>query len=579
MMCREFQGLIEAYLTGMMHKGGVADFEGHLRSCSACAERFRKAEALLSETGSALEWAMPEADVTDRLVERVAAAAIAPQKTWGDVMREQWERAPWWMISAAVHATILMLMTVITVATASKKTDDIVITTDLAKKKEPEYDEKKIRDIFRNTKEVEAEELVENPVFVHEEVEVTDHFETENDMDTHTARGQEDAISDIPLGGTGVVGNIGVGGGGAGCFGYRTGGGRRRCVAKFGGSRASESAVDAALRWLARHQEPDGHWDTQKYGPKNPNDTGCTGLACLAFLGAGHTERAGKFKNNVKAAVAWLMQNQNNEGAVGRKEQHFGYHHAIGALALAEAYGMGRNPKVGEAAQRALDWSIDKHQVEYSGWRYSAKQAADLSVTGWFVMQLKSAKVAGLKVQGKAFSGAMAFVDKCTTKPDQRPANVYGGPYDYTYGGLCGYMNASEKVGPTTTSIGLVCRLFMGVKPREQIMLGGAECLLKNLPSWSATPSYFRNAKGGNFYYWYYGTLSMFQIGGHYWKAWNVAMRDMLIQNQRRGGDEDGSWDFAGDELGAREGGRVYTTALGALCLEIYYRYLPMYGK
>ena len=34
----------------------------------------------------------------------------------------------------------------------------------------------------------------------------------------------------------------------------------------------------------------------------------------------------------------------------------------------------------------------------------------------------------------------------------------------------------------------------------------------------------------------------------------------------------------AGDQDDARAG-RVYTTAVGALCLEVYYRYLPMYGK
>jgi len=470
-----------------------------------------------------------------------------------------------------------MLMTVITVATASKKTDDIVITTDLAKKKEPEYDEKKIRDIFRNTKEVEAEEMVENPVFVHEEVEVTDHFETENDMDTNTARGQEDAISDIPLGGTGVVGNIGVGGGGAGCFGYRSGGGRRKAVARFGGSRASESAVDAALRWLARHQEADGHWDTVKYEAIADTDPGVTGLGLLAFLGAGHTERAGKFRNNVKAATQWLMSIQRPDGCVFKKGTNkvahgsatIGYHHPIGGLALAEAYGMARNPKVGEAAQRAVDYSIGVHQVQYGGWRYSPKQAADTSVTGWFVMQLKSAKVAGLKVEGKGFQGAVTFLDKVTTKPGEVAGDQYGGRVRYQPG---------TEPRPNITAVGMVCRLFMGFKNNDPMLIGGAEYLLEALPKWTKNPKpKISTHREMPFYYWYYGTLSMFQVGGKYWKVWNNSLRDMLIQHQRRGGDEDGSWDPLTD--GDTSGGRVYTTALGALCLEVYYRYLPMYSK
>jgi len=561
MLCEECLGYMDAYLA----EGLVPDLKGrvetHLRGCPDCSAEYRRSGDLLSETGSAFKWALPASDIEGRVMQQVAGTSMRLDKSWGDVMREQWERAPWWMISAAVHAVILMLMTVITVATASKKRDDIVITTDLAKKKEPEYDEKKVRDIFRNTKEVEAEEIVENPVFVHEEVEITDHFETENDMDTNTARGQEDAISDIPLGGTGVVGNIGVGGGGAGCFGYRTGGGRRRAVARFGGSKASESAVNAALRWLARHQEPDGHWDTVKYQAVSKADSGISGLAVLAFLGAGHTEKAGEYRMNVRKGLQWLMevQKQNTNGVICDKgDLRPGYEHPIAAMALAEAYGMARNPKVGQAAQKAIDYSIGVHQVEYSGWRYGPKDPGDTSVTGWFIMQLKSARVTGLKVDGRGFAGAAAFLDSVEDK----------GEYKGYKGARFKYMPARGNVTPCMTAVGMLGRLFMGVKPPD--LRGGGEYLLERLPKWNA-------GEDLGFYYWYYGTLVMFQMGGEYWKQWNPMMRDMLLQNQRRGGDEDGSWDPL-----SRHGDykcRVMTTALGALCLEVYYRYLPMYSK
>jgi len=574
MLCAEAESLFDAYLADALRDDVLDDMERHLAGCSRCSGKLREAEQLLRETGSVLKWALPEAGFEDRVRERVAGAAIKPALTWGDIMREQWERAPWWMISAAVHAVILMLMTVITVATANKKRDDIVITTDLAKKKEPEYDEKKIRDIFRNTKEVEAEEMVENPVFVHEEVEVTDHFETENDMDTNTARGQEDAISDIPLGGTGVVGNIGVGGGGAGCFGYRSGGGRRRAVAKFGGSRASESAVNAALRWLAKHQDPDGSWKTKDLDGSHIVDPGVTGLACLAFLGAGHTERAGHYRGNVNASLTWIKKNQDQNGMVGtqfKEHWHQGnaYHHAICGLALAEAYGMARNPDTGKCAQAAIDYSINEHQVDYGGWRYNPKSGQDVSVTGWFVMQLKSAKIAGLKVDGKSFSGAINFLDKMTTKPGEVAGDQYGGRVGYT---------SKSSLSVNTTAIGVLCRLFLGFKRGDPNVIGGAEYMMENLPKWEEGAH--GGVSGGQrqffFYYYYYGTLAMFQIGGKYWQAWNGAMRDMLIQNQRRGGDEDGSWDPIGACGGM--GGRAYTTAVGALCLEVYYRYLPVAG-
>ena len=51
-----------------------------------------------------------------------------------------------------------------------------------------------------------------------------------------------------------LVSNIGLGGGGAGCFGYRTGGGRKRCVARFGGCRAASRAVrELFAEFLKQH--------------------------------------------------------------------------------------------------------------------------------------------------------------------------------------------------------------------------------------------------------------------------------------------------------------------------------------
>ena len=131
---------------------------------------------------------------------------------------------------------------------------------------------------------------------------------------------------------------------------------------------------------------------------------------------------------------------------------------------------------------------------------------------------------------------------------------------------------------PTLTSVGMLVRLYTGSKPDHPKVSGGANYLLKSLPMWG------ENGVGANMYYWYYGTMTMFQVGGAAWKKWNTAMRDMLCDNQRKGGpkdgtdkDVDGSWDPVG--AWATRGGRVYSTALGALCLEVYYRDLPIYKQ
>ena len=53
----------------------------------------------------------------------------------------------------------------------------------------------------------------------------------------------------------------------------------------------------------------------------------------------------------------------------------------------------------------------------------------------------------------------------------------------------------------------------------------GARILVKNPPVWT---------KGGstrkvNFYYWYYGTYAMFQMGGRHWKAWSWQLKETVL--------------------------------------------------
>ena len=89
------------------------------------------------------------------------------------------------------------------------------------------------------------------------------------------------------------------------------------------------------------------------------------------------------------------------------------------------------------------------------------------------------------------------------------------------------------------------------------------------LPDWGI------NGGSADLHYWYYGSLCTFQQGGDTWTKWNAALQKALVINQRKGGDEDGSWDPIGQY--SEYWGRVGQTALACLCLEVYYRYLPLY--
>jgi hypothetical protein len=256
-----------------------------------------------------------------------------------------------------------------------------------------------------------------------------------------------------------------------------------------------------------------------------------------------------------------MIQNQKADGCVGLNRSHGhggGYNHAIAGLALAEAYGMGKVHATGIAAQKAVDYSTETHQQEYNGWRYSPKSAGDLSVSGWFIMQLKSAKVAGLKIPGGAWQGASTFLDSVEQKNVE--VDGYGGGLFYYTPSKSHWTSDISKA--RISSVGMLGRLFMG-HPADEIM-GGLNLMAENTPDWQK----------GDFYYWYYGTLVMFQAGGDFWKQWNIDMKATLLANQRKGGAEDGSWN---PELAyGKRAGRVFSTAMGALCLEVYYRYMPL---
>jgi hypothetical protein len=53
-------------------------------------------------------------------------------------------------------------------------------------------------------------------------------------------------------------------------------------------------------------------------------------------------------------------------------------------------------------------------------------------------------------------------------------------------------------------------------------------------------------------------------------------MREQLIRTQAQIGHESGSWHF--DDQHGNVGGRLYNTAMAVMTLEVYYRYMPLYG-
>ena len=132
------------------------------------------------------------------------------------------------------------------------------------------------------------------------------------------------------------------------------------------------------------------------------------------------------------------------------------------------------------------------------------------------------------------------------------------------HGGLASY-RPGERVSRPMTAEALVCWQFLGIPHEHPALSEAGNYLLGELPGTGED----------NFYYWYYATLGMYQLQGTHWQRWNDALQKELVSSQRQSGPMAGSWDP--DTVWGGHGGRVFTTSLATLCLEVYYRFLPLY--
>jgi hypothetical protein len=367
-------------------------------------------------------------------------------------------------------------------------------------------------------------------------------------------------------------------------------GGSRRgdLLKKYGGTDASESAVERGLEWLASHQSASGAFDAEEFIAQCPKEyckderargdraysLGTTALSVLAFLGGGYSHQDGKFAKAVDQALPFLLAAQNDEGGFSQFGTVNFYNHALCTWSLCEAYAYTRDASLKKPAQRGIDYLVER-QYRGGGWDYAYSddpddERNDTSIAGWAIMAMKSAQMGGLEVPKVALDRAAKLIESRTDRRTGEMAYAERRP-------------GVGRKGDGLVAVGMLSRLYLGMQDPAPLKAGAAR-LMRNLPDWDRmTEANKRGGATGSFdpglttYYWYYGTLAMFQVGGEYWERWNGALRDMLVAKQRNDGHARGSWDPEVNYIG-REGGRIYATAINVLNLEIYYRYLPLYS-
>ncbi|HEV7279797.1 MAG TPA: hypothetical protein VGN57_06240 [Pirellulaceae bacterium] len=339
-------------------------------------------------------------------------------------------------------------------------------------------------------------------------------------------------------------------------FSGRDEGTKQALLSAFGGTVATEDSVKLGLGWMKRYQQPDGRWllsGPYTNGCSLDNPAAATSMALLAFLGDGHTPMEGEFRQAMTKGADALLRLQDSDGNfyVGPDGQHRLYTQAQATIAVCELYGMTGDERFRKAAELAVEYCV-RSQAPEGGWRYYPGQESDTSVTGWFVMALKSAEMAGIDVPQESFDRISGYLDRVQDEEGWR--------YKYRI--------IERDFSKTMTAEGILCRQYLGWQRDDLRMKKGVDYLLQ---SPIATDE-------REIYYWYYASQTMHHYGGAEWEAWNENLREVLPAIQEKKGREQGSWSPRDDEWGS-VGGRLFMTSLCLYTLEIYYRHLPLYQQ
>ena len=344
---------------------------------------------------------------------------------------------------------------------------------------------------------------------------------------------------------------------------------KRELLDRYGGNDETEKAVAAALKWLSQHQLPDGSWtfahglacnaQCKDNGKATEARNAATGLTLMCFLGAGQTHLEGDYKPTVFKGLSFLLRNMKvTDGKIpswyakgGGSSTGVMYAHGIASIAMCEAYGMSKDPDLKVAAQTAINFICYAQDPSRGGWDYTPVKSGggDTSVVGWQLMALKSAVMSGLNVPPGTIKKASGYLDSVASKEK----NSYG------------YRKAGDRTaGTAMTACGLLCKMYMGLPKDNPILNAASEAFVKSGPT-------------KDVYYNYYATQVLKQVGGPLWTQWDEKMKKNLLATQEKTGHAAGSW-FDKSSGHAEVGGRLYITTMSTMMLEVYYRYMPIYG-
>lgn len=293
-----------------------------------------------------------------------------------------------------------------------------------------------------------------------------------------------------------------------------------------------ETMYQKGLKYLQKSQAEDGSY-VGSYG----DDPAIMGFVLMSFLAHGDDPNVGPYSTSIKRCITGILGNQNKStGYIGNSM----YSHGFATLALAEAYGMVQDDRIGPALKRAVDLTVSAQKRNaLGGWRYSPDaKDSDTSIVGCQMVSLYAARNAGIAIADEVFEKGLKVLVSCRSST---------GSYGYT----------SPGSAVTLTAIGVLIH-SLARKKDDEVQKASVAFLKKRLN---------HRDQQYPFYFEYYMSQALFQGADALWEEWNVKNIRYLSAAQF----PDGSW--------PSEHSSAYSTAAALLSLALNFRFLPIYEK
>jgi len=317
----------------------------------------------------------------------------------------------------------------------------------------------------------------------------------------------------------------------------------------------TRKVVGQGLDWLAYNQHKLGHWTAQERYP-----TAMTALSGLAFLCEGSTATQGKYSENIRRAVDYIIRQSRPNGLIGDplRDDRYTYGHGFSMLFLSQVLGdeedEDRRAELVDVLTRAVKFT-GQAQTEAGGWGYvSAKDGGGFdegSTTITQVQGLRGCRNAGIPVPKEIIDKAVKYIKDCTL-PD----------------GAVQYSSKGGGGRPPITAAAIACLFNAGQYDNDFVPRMMKYCE-QNL----------RNDTGNSYGHWHYAHFYYAQVlyreGGEKWTTYRNEIAAKLLREAKQVslGEQTGvEWD---------EGmiGPVYTTALSLIILQMDNATLPIYQR